>query len=83
VKYISQAVLQSSNKNFNSYLNSLRIMEAKKIIHDNRLNSRLDINTVMSSSGYKSRSTFYTAFQKETGMTPKQFHDFCMKETSS
>lgn len=82
-KYISQAVLQGSNKNFNAYLNSLRVMEAKKVIYDNRLNGRLDLNTVMFSSGFKSRSTFYTAFQKETGMTPKQFHDFCLNETLS
>lgn len=79
-KYISQAIQQKTNKNFNTYINHLRIMEAQKLIQDSFENMNLNLNDVMYACGFKSRSTFYTAFQKETGMSPKQYKDLALSE---
>lgn len=79
-KYVSQAIQQETNKNFNTYINHLRVMEAQKLIQDSFENMNLNLNDVMYACGFKSRSTFYTAFQKETGMSPKQYKDLAISE---
>jgi len=77
-KYVSQAIQQNTDKNFNAYINHLRVMEAKKLIKESY--HKINLSEVLYSCGFKSRSTFYTAFQKETGMSPKQYRDLATSD---
>ena len=79
-KYVSQAIQQETSKNFNTYINHLRVMEAQKLIQESYKDINLNLTDVMYACGFKSRSTFYTAFQKETGMSPKQYKDLALSD---
>jgi len=67
--YISKAVKEMTGDNFNSYLNSLRIRDAKKMIEENP-DTNLDV--IAEKCGFKSGSSFTKVFKKETGLTPKE-----------
>ncbi|GAB2607844.1 tetratricopeptide repeat protein [Belliella aquatica] len=79
-KYVSQAIQQETSKNFNTYINHLRVMEAQKLIQENYQDDNLNLTDVMYACGFQSRTTFYKAFQKETGMSPKQYKDLAISE---
>lgn len=72
-KYVSQSIKLNTGKNFNSFIHSIRIAEAKKLMLTTEKNQPLNINDLMFEVGYNSRSTFNQAFQKETGMSPQEF----------
>lgn len=71
-KYISGAISNNANMNYSKLINSYRINEAKRLIYNNKYEN---LNEVMKACGFNSRTTFYTAFNKYTGMSPKQFRD--------
>ncbi|MFA7446016.1 MAG: AraC family transcriptional regulator [Flavobacteriaceae bacterium] len=76
-KYLSNSIAFYTQENFNNFVNSYRIKEAKKIILQN---PSLSLNEVMYECGFNSRTPFYTAFQKNTGMSPQQFKDLSMSK---
>ncbi len=55
---------------FRTYINSFRVAEAKRLLCDGRNLGVLDISLRV---GFNSKSSFYTAFQKETGCIPAEF----------
>ncbi|WP_188112112.1 AraC family transcriptional regulator [Aquimarina sp. RZ0] len=70
--YLSQIVNDITKKNFAVYINSYRVQEVKDMI----LNTEFDKYSVLAiglEAGFKSKTTFYTSFKKETGLTPSQF----------
>lgn len=67
--YVSEAINSNLDMRFNSFLNRIRIHEAQKIM----LEQDIQIDQVLLKSGYRNRSTFYRAFQAETGLTPREF----------
>ncbi len=69
-KYISQSINQHFGSNFNDYLNSYRVDEAKKLI---LVHKHLSLHQIMQNCGFRSRSTFAAAFKKFSGMTPGEF----------
>ncbi len=69
--YLSSAISTHAKMNYNNFINFYRINEAKRLIHDMGYNTSL--NEVMYACGFNSRTTFYNAFNKFTGMSPKQF----------
>lgn len=69
---LSQVINEKTGLNFNEYINSLRIEEAKKILTSDSYN-KLTINAIALKSGFNSKSPFYAAFKKHTGLTPKEF----------
>lgn len=71
-RQISQAVNEKLNDNFYNYVNRYRIGEAKRLLEDTKFN-QFSIEGIAHQSGFKSRSSFYTAFKNETGVTPNQF----------
>src|SRR5690606_23371154 len=71
-KYVSAAISTYTNMNYNNFINSYSIKEAKIMIYEN---NEMNINEVMYDSGFNSRTTFYDAFKKHTGMSAKQFKD--------
>lgn len=70
--YISRAINTCSGKNFNTYINSLRINESINIMANINL-KKLSIEGIAQSSGFRNRTSFISAFQKEVGMLPSTF----------
>ena len=60
------------NKNFNQFITDFRIEESKSLLNSIKEN-KLNIEQVMYSSGFNSKSVFNTAFKNRTGMTPSEY----------
>ncbi|MGN0047449.1 MAG: helix-turn-helix domain-containing protein, partial [Bacteroides sp.] len=57
-------------KNVAEYLNGLRVEYALKLMKEK---GHLSMEAIAQEAGFNSRSTFYRAFDKATGMTPNQY----------
>ena len=69
---LSQVINEKTGVNFNDTINYLRIEEAKQLLTSDSLNKHT-IDAIAQKSGFNSKSPFYTAFKKYTGLTPKEF----------
>ncbi len=69
-RQLSQVINEKLNKNFNQYINEFRINKAKELILENR---NYTLEAIGNESGFKSKSTFFSAFKKHTGKTPNEF----------
>lgn len=58
--------------NFNNYINSYRVALAKQILKSSKA-STLSIEGIGVESGFRSKTTFYSAFKKNVNMTPAQY----------
>jgi AraC-like DNA-binding protein len=70
-KRISKVINYKTNKNFNNYINTFRVNEAKKMLIDENFN-HLSIEGIGYEAGFKSKSVFYNSFKKITGLTPSK-----------
>lgn len=66
----SQLINQYYNKNFRDYINDFRIDEAKDLIMKHK-NPHID--KIAFDVGFKSKSSFYSAFKKRTNVSPSKF----------
>lgn len=57
-------------KNFHSYVNEFRIAAAQRMLVDE---PRRSVLSIAGAVGFNSKSSFHTAFQKNSGCTPQQF----------
>jgi len=73
-RQISRAVNEKLHDNFYNFVNRYRIGEAKRLLEDVKFN-QFSIEGIANQSGFNSRSSFYTAFKNETGVTPNQFRE--------
>lgn len=71
-RLVSNAINSISSKTFNSYINRYRVEMAKEMLLSEE-SSRLNIEGIGFEVGFKSNSSFYTAFKKELKITPLQF----------
>jgi AraC-like DNA-binding protein len=71
-RHLSQVINEKTGTNFNDYVNSIRIEEAKRLLNSEDL-KKLTINAIALKSGFNSKSPFYAAFKRHTGISPKQF----------
>lgn len=69
---LSFVLNQGFGKNFYQYINELRVEEAKSLLESQEFQNK-DIASVAIYAGFNSKTTFYTAFKKMTGMTPKAY----------
>ncbi len=74
-KELSQAINEKTSLNFNDHINFYRIEEAKHILASDEVN-KMTIDAIALKAGFNSKSPFYQAFKKHTGMTPKEFVSF-------
>ena len=72
ISRLTLAVLlrQRDDDSFGAYINRLRVEHSVEWL---RNQSHYSIDAVATQSGFKSRSTYYAAFQKRFGMTPAQY----------
>ena len=70
--YLSQLFNTHSEHNFNDYINKLRIEASKKMLLEKQFEN-YTIESIGLECGFKSKSNFYSAFKKFTGVTPKLF----------
>jgi AraC-like DNA-binding protein len=67
-----QVINEKTKFNFNDYINTYRIEVAKELLISPE-NNKLTIDTIAEKAGFNSKSPFYIAFKKHSGMTPKSF----------
>lgn len=72
-KYLSEAIKLHSNKNFNSYINGLRIAYIIQKLNEDPVYREYKISYLSEVCGYASPQVFVIAFKKETGVTPSYF----------
>jgi AraC-like DNA-binding protein len=70
VHHISQAINQNAKMSFPDFINSFRIEEAKKKLIEPHPGTIFAISLDV---GFNSKAAFYTAFKKNTQMTPTEF----------
>lgn len=75
--YISNVINKYAKMSFSNYVNSYRIAEAIAVISDPSRD--LVLKALYSDVGYNSVSSFYRAFQKETGCSPMVYRDKILK----
>jgi len=72
-KYLSAFIKSHRERNFNSYINYLRIGYICRKLCENALYREYKISYLAEECGYASTQVFISAFRKETGVTPMLF----------
>jgi len=67
---LSQFLNKHYNKNFNNFINSYRIREAREILVDDPSRNTLSVSF---SVGFNSYSAFHSAFKREMGISPAEY----------
>ncbi len=67
---LSQYVNEIVGKSFSTLIKEYRIEKAKKLLETNK---NYTIESLGYDSGFNSKSTFFTAFRKTTGLTPSEY----------
>ncbi|WP_455636350.1 helix-turn-helix domain-containing protein [Parabacteroides sp.] len=75
---ISQSLNRFLKQNFFDVVNSRRLEEVKRILLSDNTSS-FTIESVASDCGFRSRSTFYTAFNKLEGTSPAKWLKVALK----
>lgn len=75
-RYISATVQECFGVNYTSYVNKCRVNAAMSLLKDKR-NRRLKMEDIGNMVGFSNRQSFYAAFYKFTGMTPKKYKAEC------
>ena len=72
-KYLSEVVNSHKRKNFNSYINELRINYIIDKLENNPTYLQYKISFLAEDSGFSSHSVFATVFKQVTGIPPTSF----------
>ncbi|MBO0321650.1 AraC family transcriptional regulator [Muricauda sp. CAU 1633] len=69
---VSQVLNEYLQKNFYGLLNHYRIREAKDLL---LVQPSLSVKAIMYEVGFNSKTSFYSAFKKETGLSPNDYRN--------
>ena len=69
---VSILINHNLNQHFFDFIIQFRIQKAQNILL-NPKNNQLTIQQIMYDVGFNSKSSFYTAFKKQTGVTPSEY----------
>ncbi len=72
--HVSRVINERLNQNFSDFVNSYRVELARRLLVQDLL-QRYTISGIGDEAGFNSRSAFYNAFKKFTGMSPGEFID--------
>ncbi|WP_136465121.1 helix-turn-helix domain-containing protein [Flagellimonas onchidii] len=72
---VSQVLNEYMFKNFYAILNQYRISEAKDLLLSH---PSLSVKAIMYEVGFNSKTSFYSAFKKETGLSPNDFRNLTL-----
>lgn len=72
--YLSQLVNTITEKNFANYINHYRVEAVKEMVLDSEFKN-YNLLAMGLESGFTSKTTFYNAFKKATGMTPNTYRN--------
>jgi len=70
--HVSQVINEKKQMNFFDFINHYRIKEAKNLLTSEK-GKQFTILAIAFEVGFNSKTTFYNAFKKETGMTPSAY----------
>lgn len=82
-KYLSEVINTHKGKNFNSYINELRINYIIDKLKSNRTYLQYKISYLAEESGFSSHSSFATVFKAVTGIPPTVFIDLLKSSKKS
>lgn len=71
-KVVSQVINECFGNNFNAFVNEYRIRYACQMM-DGKVHQNLTVQAIGSEVGFKSHTTFVTAFKRFTGLTPSNY----------
>ena len=69
---LSQLIKQHTNKNFNQFVNSYRVEEAKRLLKNPDFDN-LNMLGIAFEAGFSSKATFYAVFKQFAGKTPNAY----------
>lgn len=69
---LSQVINENFGQNYYEFINSYRIEEAKRILKDSA-HKDYTLTAIGFEAGFNSKSAFYTAFKKITGVSPAKY----------
>lgn len=72
-KYLSEIINKHKEKNFNNYLNELRVNYIVEKLRNHPEYLQYKTSYLAEESGFTSRTTFTTIFKKVTGKSPSEF----------
>lgn len=78
-KYISEIIHTHKQKNFNTYINELRINYIIQLMKTDKAYLNYKVSYLAETCGFSSHSAFTVVFKSITGFTPKQFISFLKK----
>ncbi len=79
--YLSEVINSMENKNFNEYINEMRIEEFISLATDPK-NQRFTYLSIAYDCGFNSKASFHRNFKKIKGATPKEFLDKMYQKNS-
>lgn len=71
-RYLSAVINSRFNMNYSCLLNGYRVKEAMHLLTDKRYIDK-NVEEISSMVGFANRQSFYAAFYKNVGMTPKEY----------
>lgn len=72
-KYLSEVINNSKEKNFNGYINKLRINHIAQLLRNDSTFLNYKVSYLAEYSGFSSHSAFTTVFKSVTGMSPNAY----------
>ena len=69
--YVSRAIAEHADSNFNGFVNTFRVQAARRMIHDAA--GEVTIQALIDACGFNSRSSFYRSFDRLVGLSPSQY----------
>lgn len=77
--YVSQVINENLNTTYLELIAAYRVKEAQLMLHSSDID--LNMEQIAEKVGYNSKSAFYQAFKRLTGMTPIEFRENSPTET--